>query len=94
MQRLGRLPDWYRGNRVLAWVCIVIAVNQLGFGNIVPVVPLFAKSFGVSQFLIGLTVAVYGLARFAANMPAGRVSDLLGRDWAIAIGGIVTAGET
>ncbi len=92
MQRLGRLPDWYRGNRVLAWVCILIAVNQLGFGNIVPVVPLFAKSFGVSQFLIGLTVAVYGLARFAANMPAGRISDLLGRNWAIAIGGVVTAG--
>ena len=77
---------------MLAWVCILIAVNQLGFGNIVPVVPLFAKSFGVSQFLIGLTVAVYGLARFAANMPAGRVSDVLGRNWAIAIGGIITAG--
>ena len=92
MQRLGALPGWYRDNRVLAWVCVVIAVNQLGFGNIVPVVPLYAKSFGVSQFLVGLTVAVYGLARFVANMPAGRIADLLGRGWAIAIGGMVTAG--
>lgn len=92
MQRLRTLPAWYRGNRVLAWVCILIAVNQLGFGSIVPVVPLYAKSFGVSQFLVGLTVAVYGLARFAANMPAGRIADLLGRGWAIAIGGLVTAG--
>ena len=92
MQRLEALPAWYRNNRVLAWVCILIAVNQLGFGSIVPVVPLYAKSFGVSQFLVGLTVAVYGLARFAANMPAGRIADLLGRGWAIAIGGVVTAG--
>jgi DHA1 family multidrug resistance protein-like MFS transporter len=92
VQRLAALPAWYRDNRVLAWVCVVIAVNQLGFGSIVPVVPLYAKSFGVSQFLIGLTVAVYGLARFAANMPAGRISDLLGRGWAIAIGGVITAG--
>ncbi len=91
MQRLAALPDWYRNNRVLAWVCVLIAVNQFGFGNIVPVVPLYAKSFGVSQFLIGLTVAVYGLARFVANMPAGRIADLLGRGWAIAIGGMVTA---
>ncbi len=91
MQRLAALPDWYRNNRVLAWVCVVIAVNQLGFGNIVPVVPLYAKSFGVSEFLVGLTVAVYGLARFVANMPAGRIADLLGRGWAIAIGGMVTA---
>ncbi len=92
MQQIAALPNWYRNNRVLAWVCILIAVNQLGFGSIVPVVPLYAKSFGVSQFLIGLTVAVYGLARFVANMPAGRVSDLMGRGWAIGIGGVVTAG--
>lgn len=92
MQRLRALPDWYRANRVLTWVCVLIAVNQLGFGNIVPIVPLFAASFGVSQFLIGLTVAVYGLARFMANMPAGRVSDLLGRNWAIGIGGMITVG--
>lgn len=92
MQRLKALPDWYRKNRVLAWICVMIAINQFGFGNIVPVVPLYAKSFGVSQFLIGLTVAVYGLARFVANMPAGRISDLLGRSWAIAIGGLITTG--
>jgi MFS family permease len=92
VQRLAALPGWYRTNPTLAWVCILIAVNQTGFGSIVPIVPLYAKTFDVSQFLIGFSVAVYGLARFAANMPAGRVSDMLGRGSAIAIGGLVTAG--
>jgi MFS family permease len=91
VQRLAALPSWYRNYPTLAWICILIAVIQTGFGSIVPIVPLYAKTFDVSQFLIGLSVAVYGLARFAANMPAGRVSDLLGRGSAIAMGGLITA---
>src|SRR4051794_6130684 len=85
VQRLAALPGWYRENTTLAWVCVLIAVNQLGYGSIVPIVPLYAKTFGVSQFLIGLAVAVYGLARFVANVPSGRVAESLGRNWAIAI---------
>ena len=52
------------GNRVLLWVCLVIAVNQLGFGIIVPVTPIYARTFGVSEAAIGLVVAIYGLGRF------------------------------
>jgi MFS transporter, DHA1 family, multidrug resistance protein len=92
VQRLAALPGWYRANPTLTWICVLIAVNQLGFGSIVPIVPLYAKTFGVSQFLIGFSVAVYGLARFVANMPAGRLSDMLGRGSAIALGGLITAG--
>lgn len=91
MPRLAALPRWYRANPILAWMCILITVNQLGFGSIVPIVPLYAKTFDVSQFMIGLSVAIYGLARFVANMPTGRLADLLGRGSAIAIGGAITA---
>jgi MFS transporter, DHA1 family, multidrug resistance protein len=86
----GSIGDWYQRNRVLTWICAIIAVNQLGFGSIVPVVPLYAQSFGVSQSLIGLTIAVYGLARFAASIPTGWLADLLGRRGALAIGGFIT----
>jgi MFS transporter, DHA1 family, multidrug resistance protein len=87
---LGSISDWYQRNRVLTWICAIIAVNQLGFGSIVPVVPLYAQSYGVSQSLIGLTIAVYGLARFAASIPTGWLADLLGRRGALAIGGFIT----
>ena len=80
--------------RVLLWMCVLVAVNQLGFGSIIPVVPLYAQSFGVSQFAIGMTVAVYGLARFAVAIPTGQIADRLGRRPTLAIGGLVsTAGN-
>ncbi len=84
-----RLLDGPR-TKILIWACVLIAVNQLGFGSIVPVVPLYAEAYGVSGFAIGLTIAVYGLARFIANVPAGRLADLRGRRATLAVGGIVT----
>ena len=33
------------GTRILAWMCVLIAVNQLGFGSIVPALALYARSF-------------------------------------------------
>lgn len=76
--------------RILMWMCVLITANQLGFGAIVPVVPLFAEQYGVSQSAIGLTIAVYGLARFLVNVPAGRLADRSGRRVTLAAGGVVT----
>ena len=80
---------FYQRYRVLIWICALTVVNQLGFGSIVPVVPLYARSFGVPQSAIGLTIAIYGLARFLVNLPAGRLADRLGRRPTLAIGGLV-----
>jgi MFS family permease len=77
--------------RVLVWMCVLIAVNQLGFGSIVPVLALYARSFGVAQSAIGLAIGVYGLARFLLAVPVGRLTDVLGRRAALALGGLVTA---
>jgi len=91
VQRIGLRGEWYRRNRVLVWICALIAVNQLGFGSIVPVLPLYARTFDVPQSAIGLTIAIYGLARFVLNVPAGQLTDRLGRRGTLAIGGLVTA---
>jgi MFS family permease len=80
-----------RPDRILVWMCVLIAVNQLGFGGIVPVLALYARSFNVPQSAIGVAIAVYGLARFLLAMPAGRLADGLGRRPALALGGLVTA---
>ena len=71
-------------------MCVLIAVNQLGFGAVIPVLPLYAQSFGVSQTAIGATVAVYGLARVFLGLPTGQVADRFGRRNALALGGAVT----
>jgi DHA1 family multidrug resistance protein-like MFS transporter len=78
-------------NRILVWMCALIAVNQLGFGSIMPVIALYARSFGVSQSAIGVAVAIYGLARFLIALPAGQLADRIGRRSVLALGGLVTA---
>ena len=78
-------------NRILIWMCALIAVNQLGFGSIVPVIALYARSFDVLQSAIGVAIAVYGLARFLVAVPAGQLADRLGRRNVLALGGLITA---
>ena len=75
--------------RILIWMCVFIGVNQLGFGALIPVLPLYAQAFGVPASAIGTTIAVYGLARMLSALPAGRLADLLGRRQSMAIGGLI-----
>jgi MFS family permease len=77
--------------RILVWMCVLISVNQLGFGGIVPALALYARSFDVTQSAIGLAIAVYGLARFLVAMPAGRLADGLGRRRTLLAGGLLSA---
>ncbi len=86
----GRISATYNRNRALTWACILIFANQLGFGSIIPVVPLYAQEFGVSATAIGLTIAVYGLARFLMNVPTAQIADRFGRRQALATGGAIT----
>lgn len=77
--------------RVLIWMCVLVAVNQLGFGAMVPSLALYAQSFGVPASAIGLAIASYGLARFCSAIPAGQMSDRLGRRPTLAVGGFISA---
>lgn len=56
-----------------------VAMDLLGFGIIIPLLPLYAESFGASATTIGLLFASYSLAQFVASPIWGRVSDRIGR---------------
>ncbi|MBH67059.1 MAG: MFS transporter [Rhodospirillaceae bacterium] len=77
--------------QVLTWMCILIFVNQLGFGVMVPSLPVYAETFNVSSAAIGGAIAVYGFARFVMAIPSGQVSDNWGRKPALAMGGLLAA---
>src|SRR4029079_10533401 len=55
------------------------------------VLALYARSFGVGQSAIGLSIAVYGLARFLLAVPAGQLADRVGRRGVLTLGGLVSA---
>lgn len=88
---LGNLGELLRRYHILLWICAVVAINQLGFGIIVPVLPLYADSFGVPQVAIGLAVAIYGLGRLLFNYPMGQLTDRLGRRQVVLWGEVITA---
>jgi multidrug resistance protein len=79
-----------KNRNILFWMCLLIFANQLGFGSVVPVVALYAENFGVTKTAIGLTIGIYGLARFLVNYPSGRLSEQIGRKPTLAIGGVIT----
>lgn len=56
-----------------------VAVDLLGFGIILPVLPLYAERFDAGPTTIGLLVASFSLAQFVCSPLLGRLSDRVGR---------------
>ena len=50
-----------------------------GFGMIITLFPVFAKTLGVTVFLIGVLFGCFWLGRIAGSFGGGRLSDKLGR---------------
>ncbi|MEF8820806.1 MAG: MFS transporter [Halovenus sp.] len=65
--------------RRVAVVVAVVFIDLLGFGIIIPILPFYVRSFGVSDIFIGLLAASYSLAQFTAAPVLGRLSDQRGR---------------
>ncbi|WP_120339422.1 MFS transporter [Cryobacterium soli] len=79
--RLGR--DVY----VLGVIAFFVMV---GFGVVVPVLPVYVKSFGVGNLEIGAVVSAFALMRFVASPVCGKLIDWAGERTILAVGiGIV-----
>ncbi|MCU4718170.1 MFS transporter [Halapricum hydrolyticum] len=65
--------------RRVAVVVGIVFIDLLGFGIIIPILPFYVRSFGVSDVFIGLLAASYSLAQFVAAPVLGRISDERGR---------------
>jgi multidrug resistance protein len=72
-------------------LCVATAIIMLGQGVTSPVLPLYARSFGVSAASVGLTIASFGLARMILNIPVGLASDRFGRRLVLIGGPLVVA---
>lgn len=63
----------------LAVIFLTVFIDLLGFGLILPVLPYFAKSFGVGGLGFGALIGIYSLMQFVATTVLGRLSDRHGR---------------
>jgi MFS family permease len=64
-------------------------------GLLLPILPVFSQSFGVSYGLIGLVLAGEALGTLLADLPAGSLIRRLDRKWVMALGiGLVALSVT
>ena len=60
-------------------IFVIVLVGLLGLTVIIPLMPLYATSFGADPFLIGLLGAAYPIMQFIGAPILGRLSDRYGR---------------
>src|SRR5665647_429074 len=80
------------GIPLLALVCGVVFLDSVGYGLVVPVLPLYAKQLGASDFAVGFLFATYAIALCLAAIPFGILSDRFGRKPFVLFGMFAMAG--
>jgi MFS family permease len=88
------VPSFFRRLREsqeLIILCGATFLVMAGQGVVSPIVPLYAKEFGVSATMVGLTLTVFALARLIVNVPAGMIADRFGRRILLVGGPVITS---
>jgi len=73
---------------VLGLIAFCVAV---GFGVLVPVLPVFARSFGVDNFAVGAVVSAFAALRLVTSPFCGRLIDTFGERLVMAVGIFIVA---
>lgn len=62
-----------------AIIFLTIFIDLVGFGIVIPILPLYAKHFGASELTNGWLVGIYSAMAFLFAPILGRLSDRVGR---------------
>jgi len=73
---------------ILSVVAFFVAI---GYGLIVPAIPLFAESFGVGNTAVGFIVSSFAFARFGSGLISGKLVDRFGERQVLGIGLLMVA---
>lgn len=69
----------FKNNRNLFVVAVIMIVNALGYGVIIPILYSYSQKFGLSDFQNGLLFSTFSVCQFIATPFIGRLSDKYGR---------------
>lgn len=75
----------------LGIIFLTILIDMIGFGIVIPVLPLYAEHYGATAVQNGLLVAVFSLAQFICSPLWGKLSDRIGRKPVLCVSIFVTA---
>jgi multidrug resistance protein len=69
----------YKMHMALGLMFLTVFIDLIGFGIIIPLLPLYAKQFGANGLTVGLLLMSYSLMQFFFAPMWGRLSDRIGR---------------
>ncbi|HKV56280.1 MAG TPA: MFS transporter [Candidatus Binataceae bacterium] len=75
-----------RGRTPLVVLFLTVFIDLLGFGIVIPFLPMYAARLQIGAFGIGLVLAIYSLMQFLCAPLLGRLSDHIGRRPVIMLG--------
>lgn len=75
-----------RKSIVLLPVFVAVAIFNVGIGMIVPILPLYAQSYGATAFVVGLMVGAASIGRLIMQGVGGHFTDTYGNQRMAAIG--------
>lgn len=63
----------------LAVIFLTVFIDLVGFGIVIPILPIYAERFGASPLTIGLLLGIYSLMQCLCAPLLGKLSDRIGR---------------
>lgn len=82
IEAAAALPDAHRRLNVLL---LIVFVDLLGFGILIPLIPFYATRLGLEPGWVTLIIALHSLAQFVCAPVLGRLSDRYGRRPVLAV---------
>lgn len=81
----------FREHSTVIMLCVMVVLMMMGIGLVSPVLPQYARTFGVSITMVGLLTTTFGLARLVVDIPVGRLTEWVGRRPVLIAGPLVQA---
>ncbi|MGD8505960.1 MAG: MFS transporter [Candidatus Bathyarchaeota archaeon] len=67
-------------------LCFAVFVSMLGFGLVMPLLPIYARDFGATGTQLGVLTASFAITRLITTLPGGWLADKAGRKKPIILG--------
>lgn len=64
----------FRENEALIILSVEVAL-MMGIGLVSPILPQYARTFGVSITMVGFLITVFAVARIAVDIPMGKLTN-------------------
>lgn len=68
-----------KGRSPLVIIFITVFIDLVGFGIVIPVLPLYAENYGASETTIGILLGIFSAMQFIFAPILGKLSDRVGR---------------